>query len=634
MKRICLLALILTGFIQSVHAEKWKAPTAVLRSVYMPKGRSGIVELIRLYADKTFEHLLYTPTPIQKGKMESDPMNKVSRVEVNRGTYALASGKLKLMPGEKGFQSNLYAHSFFIENSKAYDQKWKALFRKDEYVLRAVPKTKYNMPFYLDPTSHLIVTNEDAPEMIDLKEVASFLVKGQVGEKEQLEILASFIRRSIEYDEEGAKTDHFTHDQSDAEAILAGTNRVAVCAGYAACFVRLLNYAGMEARSVYGNARLGASHIGYLGEPHAWNVVRLGEQEELYDLTWGEPWFDVAPEIMIHSHFPLDSKDQLLQQPISKEQFLQMPYMVPSCRNAKAVNYMPMRGNLTGKGEVKIFFDGSVSNVVVEHTPYKNGSPTDFPEFVKNFKTAVANGKTVLTIPLAFEESMIRVKTGTGMDMQFMALNNGVVDQDILNYYRKNEKVRLVAPVAVAMVSKTPQTNVSTMVKSEISGLSDVQKAFFQTISGLLSTAVITSNPLIREASGFFGLQEIPGAQHQQQILTFFKETGHKDIHTDEDAWCSAFVAYCAKKAGLNYSKKATAKSWLNIGKEVKDPQPGDLVIFWREDPNSWKGHVAIYLGTDENAHEVICLGGNQNDEVNVSAYSESNVLGYRRLNK
>ena len=634
MKNSILFSVFLFVFVFAAQAEKWKAPSATLRSVFMPKVKSGSVELIRLYNDKTFEHLIYTPASIHPAKNQSDVLNNVSRVEINRGKYQLQSGKLLLTATETDFNSKLYNHAFYIENSKAYDQKWKALFRKDEFVLRTVPKSKYNMPFYLDPTSHLIVANEEAPEMIDLKEVVSFLVKGQVGEKEQLEILASFIRRSIEYDEEGAKTDHFTHDQSDEEAILAGKDRVAVCAGYAACFTRLLNYAGMEARSVYGNARLGAGDIGYLGEPHAWNIVKLGEREQLYDLTWGEPWFDVAPEIMIHSHFPELSKDQLLKEPISREQFLQMPYMVPSCRNAKAVNYMPMRGNLTGKGEVKIFFDGSVSNVVVEHTPYKNGRPTDFPEFVKNFKTSVANGKTVLTIPLASEESIIRVKTGTGMDMQFMVLNNGVVDQDILNYYRKNEKVRLVAPVSVAMVSKTPQTNVSATVKPEISDLSHVQKAFFQSIGGMLSTTVIASNPLIREASGFFGLQEIPGEQHQPQILTFFRETGHKEIRTDEDAWCSAFMAYCAKKAGLSYSKKATAKSWLNVGKEVKDPQPGDLVIFWREDPNSWKGHVAIFLGIDQLTNEVICLGGNQDDEVNVSSYSTSYVLGYRRLNK
>ena len=632
MKNSILFAVFLFVFVFAAQAEKWKAPSATLRSVFMPKVKSGSVELIRLYNDKTFEHLIYTPASVHPAKNQSDVLNNVSRVEINRGKYQLQSGKLLLTATETDFNSKLYNHAFYIENSKAYDQKWKALFRKDEFVLRTVPKSKYNMPFYLDPTSHLIVANEEAPEKIDLSEVVSFLIKDQVGEKEQLETIASFIRRSIEYDEEGAKSDHFTHDQSDAEAILAGKDRVAVCAGYAACFARLLNHAGMEARSVYGNARLGAGHIGYLGEPHAWNVVKLGDQEQLYDLTWGEPWFDVAPEIMIHSHFPELAEDQLLKEPISREQFLQMPYMVPSCRNAKALNYMPMRGNLTGKNEVKIFFDGTMGNVFVEQTRTKNGNPVDFPEVVKNCKTAVANGKTVLTIPMNSEECILRIKVGTGMDMQFLAKNNGVVDQDILNFYKKNEKVRLVAPVAVAMVPKTNQPNTSAVVKTELSGLTEVQKAFFLTISGLIQPTVIMSDPLIREASVFFGLQEIPGDQHQQQILTFFKETGHKDIRTDEDAWCSAFVAYCAKKSGLTYSKKATAKSWLNVGKAVTDPQPGDLVVFWREDPNSWKGHVAIYLGKDENAHEVICLGGNQNDEVNVSSYSEANVLGYRRL--
>jgi uncharacterized protein (TIGR02594 family) len=634
MKRIYLLALVLIGFIQTVHAEKWQAPTAALRAVYMPKGKSNRLELIRLYADKTFEHLIYSPGTIPEGKLVSDPMNKVSRVEVNRGTYVLASGKLKLTAEENDFNSALYTSTFFIENSKAYDQKWKALFRKDEYVLRSVPKMKYNMPFYLDPTSHLIVTNEEASQNIDLSEVVSFLVKNQTNEKERLEILASFIRRSIEYDYEGANTNRFTNNQFDIEAILAGKNRVAVCTGYAACFEKLLNLAGIESRSVYGFARLGAGHIGYEGEPHAWNVVKLGEQEQLYELTWGEQWYNVAPEIMIHSHFPKDSRDQLLQQPISKEQFLQMPYMVPSCRNAKAVSYMPMRGKLTGKGEVKILFDGSVSNVIVEQARSKDGNPIEFPTSVKNFRTAFSNGKTVLTIPLSNEESILRVKIGSGMDMKFIALNNGVVDQDILNYYRINEKVRIVAPVAVASFKTAVSSPILKESSMELSGMTDAQKRFYQTLNGLLNIVSVTSNNLIKEASVFYGLQEIPGDEHQPQILTFFKETGHKEIHTDEDAWCSAFMAYCAKKAGLSYSKKATAKSWLSIGKKVSDPQPGDLVIFWREDPNSWKGHVAIYLGKDRLTNEVICLGGNQDDEVNVSAYSESYVLGYRRLNK
>jgi uncharacterized protein (TIGR02594 family) len=116
--------------------------------------------------------------------------------------------------------------------------------------------------------------------------------------------------------------------------------------------------------------------------------------------------------------------------------------------------------------------------------------------------------------------------------------------------------------------------------------------------------------------------------------LNFFKETGNGAIKTDEDAWCSVFVSYCAKQAGLNYSKKANAKSWLQQGTATTNPKPGDIVVFWREDPDSWEGHVAIYLGRDESTNEIICLGGNQDDQVCIRNYYTNRVIGYRTLTK
>jgi hypothetical protein len=43
---------------------------------------------------------------------------------------------------------------------------------------------------------------------------------------------------------------------------------------------------------------------------------------------------------------------------------------------------------------------------------------------------------------------------------------------------------------------------------------------------------------------------------------------------------------------------------------------------------------VAIYLGKDPATGNIICLGGNQDDEVNVRMYDSNNVLGYRRIIK
>ena len=93
-------------------------------------------------------------------------------------------------------------------------------------------------------------------------------------------------------------------------------------------------------------------------------------------------------------------------------------------------------------------------------------------------------------------------------------------------------------------------------------------------------------------------------------------------------------MGYCAKKAGFNYKIKPLAKSWLEVGKKVQEPQPGDVVIFWREDPSSWKGHVSIFIGKDTETNEIICLGGNQDDQVCFRRYSAASVIGYRRLVK
>jgi len=139
--------------------------------------------------------------------------------------------------------------------------------------------------------------------------------------------------------------------------------------------------------------------------------------------------------------------------------------------------------------------------------------------------------------------------------------------------------------------------------------------------------------PIIIEASKYYGVRDIVGPLHEQKVLEFFRTVGNYSVKEDEVSWCSVFIGSCAKNVGLQYTKLATARSWLNIGNVVTDPRPGDIVVFWRDDPNSWKGHVSIYLGQNQETNEVYALGGNQNDEVCILTYRLDTVLGYRRLN-
>lgn len=139
------------------------------------------------------------------------------------------------------------------------------------------------------------------------------------------------------------------------------------------------------------------------------------------------------------------------------------------------------------------------------------------------------------------------------------------------------------------------------------------------------------NNNLITIALNQYGVQERPGSkEHNPVIVNYFKEIGQTWVKDDETAWCSAFVNWVAHKCGMERSGKLDARSWLNVGVNVEKPEIGDVVVFWRDAPTSWKGHVAFFI--NETDTHVYVLGGNQNNMVNISPYLKSRVLGYRRL--
>ncbi len=138
---------------------------------------------------------------------------------------------------------------------------------------------------------------------------------------------------------------------------------------------------------------------------------------------------------------------------------------------------------------------------------------------------------------------------------------------------------------------------------------------------------------LLQIAIAELGEKEISGPQDNPTIVNYAKEAGFSWVDDDETPWCSIFVNWVAKKAGLKASGKANARSWLLEGLNVDTaPEPGDVVIFWRGSPDSWLGHVGFFLGFSIDGERVYCLGGNQGNQVSISAFSMDNVLGFRRL--
>ena len=131
----------------------------------------------------------------------------------------------------------------------------------------------------------------------------------------------------------------------------------------------------------------------------------------------------------------------------------------------------------------------------------------------------------------------------------------------------------------------------------------------------------------ITVAKGELGVHEIRGRKHNDRILEYHSKTSYH-AEKDEISWCASFVNWVFSECGIKGTNSASARSWIRWGKKLDKPIYGCVVIFWRGKKDGWKGHVGFYLGHNRNG-DLIVLGGNQNDQVSIKAYSEERVLCY-----
>lgn len=129
----------------------------------------------------------------------------------------------------------------------------------------------------------------------------------------------------------------------------------------------------------------------------------------------------------------------------------------------------------------------------------------------------------------------------------------------------------------------------------------------------------------ITEAEKFIGLREVKGAKHAPEIVQFWKDIKRGGIKDDETPWCAAFVGAMLERVGIKSSRFESAKSYLQWGKQLVNPVPGCIVVFSRDGG----GHVGFVMGKDK-AGNLLVLGGNQSDAVNIKAFPISRAVGYR----
>ena len=126
------------------------------------------------------------------------------------------------------------------------------------------------------------------------------------------------------------------------------------------------------------------------------------------------------------------------------------------------------------------------------------------------------------------------------------------------------------------------------------------------------------------------GVYEIVGKLHSARILEYQATTAGKYTE-DETPWCGAFISWVMKQAGINHGLKVPerAKEWSNFGYAVNEPTLGSIAVKSRVGG----GHVCIVVGKRKDG-KLLCVGGNQNNEVNIAAYDKSVFESFRNYDK
>ncbi|WP_224961214.1 NlpC/P60 family protein [Geomonas subterranea] len=142
---------------------------------------------------------------------------------------------------------------------------------------------------------------------------------------------------------------------------------------------------------------------------------------------------------------------------------------------------------------------------------------------------------------------------------------------------------------------------------------------------GVTTTSDVSPVPFhdaiwLKIAAAEVGQREFPGSPANPRIIMYHGATSLRAT-SDEVAWCSAFVNWCLKQAGIAGTNSAAATSWLHWG-QMTCPRPGAITVVRK---NTGQNHVSFYISETKDFYKL--LGGNQAEQVRISNYYKSHWL-------
>lgn len=130
------------------------------------------------------------------------------------------------------------------------------------------------------------------------------------------------------------------------------------------------------------------------------------------------------------------------------------------------------------------------------------------------------------------------------------------------------------------------------------------------------------------EALRWLDEKEARGDVDNPHILEWAREEGGsiaQEFRHDAIPWCALFANMVLTKTGFRGTETLWALDFANWGQKVSGPAVGAFVPMSR--PGG--GHIAIVVGRDQHGN-LMCVGGNQDDAVNIKPFPRNRPVGYR----
>ncbi|MBK8583273.1 MAG: TIGR02594 family protein [Flavobacteriales bacterium] len=132
--------------------------------------------------------------------------------------------------------------------------------------------------------------------------------------------------------------------------------------------------------------------------------------------------------------------------------------------------------------------------------------------------------------------------------------------------------------------------------------------------------------PWQAKARAEIGVKEIPGAEHNQAVIDYWKRgLVALEVNDDETPWCAAFVNAMLREVGIMGTRSGRARSFVPGPDFIACDDRAGAIVVLSSDRGAASGHVGFLEAVGPGV--VHLLGGNQGNRVCIAPFKATRVV-------